>query len=321
MSRTSRVRSWLWLLGRVVVSVTLLWYVVTSVGLGTIVDHVLELPAWVLPISLGLAVLNIGISAYKWQLLLRLRDIHLPARTLFVYYYVGQFFNAFLPTSIGGDGVRMYYLDDRHGIGPDAVSSVVLERVTGLLSIFVFAGVGGVVLFDQLPSWLASAVVLGSVGGTAFFLLVLFDRRVRRLLDATVFRVGHLGLGDRLAAVHDALMDYRGRTRGLGLALGLSLLFRLIVVVNTTVVAVGIGMDIPLGYYVVIVPVVEVLLLVPVSIQGFGVRETSYLHLFGAVGADAGLAVVLGVVMQLVLAVFNNLLGGVVYVLEGVWSS
>lgn len=320
MSPTSRTRSRLSLAGRIVVSAGLLWYVVSTVGLATIVEHVLELPAWVLPIALGLAVLNIVISTYKWRLLLRLRGIDLPVRTLFVYYYVGQFFNAFLPTTIGGDGVRMYYLHDRHGTGADAVSSVVLERVTGLVSVFVLAGLGAVVLFDRLPRWLATGVVLGATLGTTLALLVLFDRRVRSLLDVTVFRLPHLDLGDRLAGIHDALMDYRDRRRGLAIALGLSLLFRFIVVANTVVVAAGLGMDLSPWYFVVIVPVVEVLLLVPVSIQGVGVRETAYLHLFTAVGADAGLAVVLGVVMQLVLGVFNNVLGGAIYVLEGLRS-
>lgn len=317
MSRRRTAIRWLWVGGRIVLSVGLLWYVLTNVGVGTIVDHVLAVPPWVGVIALMLAFVNIAISAYKWQLTLRLRGIDLPWRELFMYYYIGQFFNAFLPTTIGGDSARMYYLYDRHPVGQDAVSSVVIERATGLLSVFLLAGAGGLVLAGRIPALLAAGIVLGCGVGTIFALGVLFSRRLRALLGRTVYRIKHLDVGDRLAAVHDAVLTYRDRPRELVGLLAISLVFRGIVVINTFIVANGLGMDVALGYFLVIVPVVEMLLLIPISIQGFGVRETTYLYLFTAVGAAEGVAVTLGIVMQLVLTVFNNLVGAVFYIVDG----
>ncbi len=317
MSTSSRVRDRLWLALRLVVSGGLLAYVVTSVGLSTIVDHLTALPWWAVVIPLGLAVLNVVISSYKWLLVLRLRGIDIPLRSLYLYYYIGQFFNAFLPTTIGGDGARMYYLYDRHEVGPDAASSVIVERATGLLSVFALAGLGGVFLLGRLSTTLVAAVVLGATVGIACSLWLLFDTRARWLFDRTVFRVEAFDLGSRLRSVHEAIWEYRSNPVGLLPIIGLSLLFRGVVVLNTYVVALGLGMDVPAGYFLVIVPLVELVLLVPISIQGFGVRETSYLYLFSAVGAAGELAVALGVVMQLVLGIFNNVVGGLVYVFDG----
>lgn len=317
MSRRGDAIQWLWVLGRVALSIGLLWYVLTNVGLDTIVDHVLAVPAWVAATALVLAFVNIAISAYKWQLTLRLRDIDLPWRELFVYYYIGQFFNAFLPTTIGGDSARMYYLYDRHPVGQDAVSSVVIERATGLVSVFLLAGIGGIVLAGRISSMLAAGIVLGSAIGILIAAGILFSRWLRALLDRTVYRIQRLDIGHRLGAVHDAVLTYRDRPRALLVLIGISLVFRGIVVLNTIIVASGLGMDVSLGYFLVIVPVVEILLLIPISIQGFGVRETTYLYLFTAVGATEGVAVALGIVMQLVLTVFNNLVGAVFYIMDG----
>lgn len=317
MSPTTRLRDRLWLALRVAVSGGLLIYIIYSVGLDRILDHLDELPAWSIVAALGLATLNVAISSYKWQLVLRLRDLQVPFRHLYRYYYVGQFFNAFLPTTIGGDGARMYYLHNRHDVGPDAASSVVIERATGLLSVFALAGTGGLVLTGQLADVLVIAVVGGSVAGMAFSLWLLFDPRARAIFEATVFRVDSFDIGPRLRAVHESIWEYRSDPLGLLPVIGLSLVFRGVVVLNTYVVARGLGMDVPFGYFLVIVPLVELVLLVPVSIQGFGVRETSYLYLFGAVGASGDVAVALGIAMQLVLGVFNNVVGGLVYILDG----
>ena len=111
-----------WMLLRVAFSAALLWFVLASVGVGSVVSNLTVLPPSVLALAAALAAFNVALSAYKWQLLLAVKDIDLPFRTLFVYYYVGQFFNAFLPTMVGGDGARIYYLHDNHDAGADAAS-------------------------------------------------------------------------------------------------------------------------------------------------------------------------------------------------------
>lgn len=309
-----------WTIVRVVLSVALLWFILSSVGIDAVVSNLAVLPPAVLAVALGLAVFNVALSTYKWQLLLAIKDIRLPFRTLFTYYYIGQFFNAFLPTMIGGDGVRIYYLHDAHGAGADAASSVIVERLTGLMSVLAIGGFATLLLRSRLPTTVVATVLLVCVLGVSFLLALLFTSFGRRLFERTLFGIERFDLGDRLASVYDAVSAYRRSGRALGPVLVLSVLFRLVLVANNYVVAVGLGMDVPFAYFLVFVPLVELLLLVPVSIQGFGVRETTYVYLFGAVGASAGISLTLGVVMGLVLGVFNNLLGGVVYAFSGIRS-
>ena len=309
-----------WVLLRVTFSAALLWFVLASVGVGSVASNLSVLSPSLLLLALALAVFTVALSAYKWQLLLAIKGIGLPFRTLFTYYYVGQFFNAFLPTMVGGDGVRIYYLHNNHDTGADAVSSVVVERLTGLVSVLAIGGVATVLLSDRLPAAVVAAVLLVCVPGVAFLLALLFTSTGRRLFDRTVFGIERFALGDGLASVYDAIAAYRHAGGALVPVLAASMLFRLVLVANNYVIAVGLGMNVPFAYFLVFVPLVELLLLVPVSIQGFGVRETAYVYLFGAVGTSSDVSLTLGVVMGLVLGVFNNVVGGVVYAASGLRS-
>jgi hypothetical protein len=312
-----RLRGVLSLGARLAISVFLLWFVVSRVGLDTLLGHLRGLHPAVLLAAVLLSVAGVGISAVKWRVLLSAKGISLSVLAAWIYYYIGQFFNAFLPSVIGGDSARMYYLYAHTNNGTTSVSSVVVERLLGLYSILCVVVVGLLVGSDLVPGGLAGAVLLGCAVGIVVLPAALFTEWFRPLLGATVFRVDTLDVGRRLERVYTDIYSYRDARRALFVALLLSFLFRVALVLSNYVVAMGLSIDVPLVYFFVFIPLVELLLFLPISIQGFGVRETAYLYVFGAVGVADGLALAFGVVMQLILQVVNNLIGGVVYFLYG----
>lgn len=313
--KKTTVRGRLLLGVRVLISLSLLVWILGQVDVQRLLANLSGLPPAVLLGALALSVFNVAISAYKWGLLLSTRDVEVSFPRLVGYYYVGQFFNAFLPTMIGGDSMRAYYLHRSHDTGNDSVSSVVVERLTGLLSVLVVGGLATLVLRERLPNFVVATVVGVSLPGGLVLFALLFTGRGRSIFANTIFRLPWFDLGERLAEVYDSIRAYRDAGHALLPVIALSFLFRAIVIGNHYLVAWGLGIDVPVVYFFVFVPLVELLLILPVSIQGFGVRETAYVYLFGSVGVASSLALTLGVVMQLVLAVFNNVLGGVVYLL------
>lgn len=301
---------------RLVVSGVLLWFVVSRIGLDALVRNVATLPVRYVGGAVALSVLNVAISAWKWQILIGIKDMSIPYATMFKYYYIGQFFNAFMPTAIGGDTARMYYAYTDLGAETDAVSSVVMERFTGLFVILLLGGGGAVAVRGQLPPLLSGLVVAGSALGLGLLAAILFTDLLRPLLARTMFVIGPYRIGERLERVYRSITDYRHAGRELLLVFGLSALFRLVLIVNNYLVSLGLGMDVSFVYFLVFIPLAELILFVPISIQGFGVRETTYVYLFGTIGAATGTALSLGVVMQLVLGVLNNLIGGGAYLVH-----
>jgi uncharacterized protein (TIRG00374 family) len=305
-------RSVLSTLGRVCVSVLLLWFVVSQVGVTSLVENIAGLPRQILVIAAIFSVINVGISAWQWRVLLRCKCIARSYLSILKYYYIGQLFNAFLPTAIGGDTARMYYAYTDFDADADAVSSVAVERLTGLAVIFLFGGVGAAVVADRLPNLVAGSLITVSIGGLTILSLALFTDILRSILKRTTFRLEFRRIGHRFEQVYSSIGEYRGNTRSLVKVILLSAVFRIILVVNHYLVTLDLDIEISFIYFVILI------LFTPVSIQGFGVREASYVYLFTGVGATAGTALTLGVIMQLILGVLNNILGGGIYVVHSV---
>lgn len=309
----SRCRSALPTVLRIAVSIGLLAFIARSLGIDTIADGLTKMDPRHFLLALFLSIIGILVSAWKWKLILDSKKIHQPFTYLLSYYYIGQFFNAFMPTAVGGDSARMFFLYRDSDVGVDSFSSVFVERIAGLLSIFLIGAVAAIFSIGHLPRQVTGIVLLAAFTGTAGLLTLFFTDLLTPVLDATVFKIGVGEIGNRAASLYESIHEYRGTGRILFVVLGISVVIRLANVVINYVLALGLGLRIPFVYFLIFIPITELLLFIPVSIQGFGVREASYAYLFGVAGATMTGAVTLGIVMQ-ILRVANNLIGGCVYI-------
>jgi hypothetical protein len=262
-----------------------------------------------------LSLILVPVSAAKLWLLIEAGGGTVTYRGVVAYYYIGHFFNAFLPTSFGGDVAKSYYLHRDTAMGVDAVAAVVWDRFTGLLAVTILTLVASAVGLIVAPNdvFLGTAAVATALLVPAGLLVLRHDAvpsperwlpDLPRLLQ---------GIADRLGEFVEHAGDpaYRGVLPG---AVGIALGYRLLLVAINLVVARGLGIDVAVVYFLVVVPVAELVMFLPISIQGFGVREITYATLFGLVGVATGPAVALALLMQLVLRLLHNLIGGGVYV-------
>ena len=118
---------------QVAFSLALLSYLIVRVGPAQIIATLVAInPAWY-AIALALFLLNVVLRAYRWHILLRSLDDRPSLPYLIYLYFVGYFFNNFIPTGFGGDVAKVLSLRQNYGRGTDALSSVVMDRLTGLL--------------------------------------------------------------------------------------------------------------------------------------------------------------------------------------------
>jgi uncharacterized protein (TIRG00374 family) len=253
---------------------------------------------WLLAVALY--VVNQVLSAVRWQWLSRPLGIRRGLGQHLSYYFIGMFFNLVLPTSVGGDVVRAWYLDGGSGKRLAAFLSVFLDRFSGLLVLLAVACVAVACCPLALPPWLTWSVwaLVGSalLGITGVSLLAAWLRKS----DAAALAPPS-GLGGKLLAMFrrftvglaEAVVLYRRSPR---LLLETTVLSLLVQVGNVWVVwAIGAGLaaPVPASFYYILVPLVALLQLLPISIGGHGVREASMIFLLGTVGVGAGVAVTL----------------------------
>lgn len=256
------------------------------------------------------------LTGMRWRRLLAVQGVHIRLWFLFRSCIAANFFKQFMPSTIGGDPVRAY--DSWRGGASKsiAVSTLVVDRLLGLviLALFVVVAMGlagsAFLQIPLLPLWIGG--LTAALAGVVWMIFAP-PRSIRNLGSGFMTRVpGPLRrIGERVLHSVDA---FRGKWRTLLVSLGLSILLQVNVVVFYYFIGRAMGFDIPLLLYFGIVPLATFVMLLPISINGIGVREAAFIALLGTASADvqADKAVAFAW-LEYGIFLFHGVLGGVLY--------
>ena len=262
-----------------------------------------------LAVALVLYLVGIVVRAYRWQILLSALGIDIPLANLTVLYFVGTFFNNILPTGIGGDVVRVYELSKQSKRPIESVGTVLLDRATGLLVLFLIALMALVFSYHLIAPNIAAAILLLCLGSWAGLGLAL----KRDWLE----RWGLLRIMDKIKQVRELYESVTAcGLKAIGGALAISLVFNVLLIAVNYLIALSLGVNIPIWYFLLFIPLISFLLVLPISLSGLGVREGGYIYLFAQAGLSAPLALAMSLLFY-ALNVVTGLIGGVLYAFEG----
>ena len=256
-----------------------------------------------------LYVLSLVVRAFRWFVLVRGLDPHVPFGRLLRLYFVGQFFSTFLPSIYGGDVIRALELTQDTDSSA-AIGTVLLDRLTGLM---MLALMGLIVLPFQAAMmepwlvWTMLAMMLAVlIGGT-----LLIEGHV--LLWLTGWLPSRLSLAGQgtMAKIYAAITGC-GWGAVLG-AFGVSIVFNVINVLINWLCGLAVDTGITLAHFFAISTLFSIAGMIP-SIGGWGVRETVSTLVFASVSDEKAAA--WGVALNLV-TLAAGLVGGVVYAFEG----
>ncbi|MNS13992.1 hypothetical protein D3C72_455970 [compost metagenome] len=251
------------------------------------------------------------LNVLKWQVLNRAQGLELPFRKLLDVYYMGMFFNTFLPSGFGGDALRAYELSRLTNRAGSSLSSVVIDRYTSLYSLIALAGVAILMAPMDLRVVPSSLVLLLCALGIGGFVILLQDRWIRMAL-----RIPALAKHAKLAAIVDEMATsaafLRKGKRAIGLSLGISLLFQFLTIVEHYMFMLALGLQVPFSYVVLFIPILTFVASLPISINGLGVREGGYAFFLGKVGVEPAAAVSVGLI-SLAMLILSGLWGALVY--------
>lgn len=287
------------LLARGAVTGGLVSLVLWRLDLGALAARATSLdPAWT-ALAFALVLLAIAVSAWKWGVVLAWRGRPLPYARLVRHYLVGLFFNNLLPTSVGGDAVRAWETSRDTGEAPEAVGSVITERLVAGAALGITALVGlPFVDADGRLVLLVLAFLAVDLGLVALFLV---PRVAEDVVAATLPR--------RLAAAKDAARDTVAVVRAslrsprlfakVGVA---SVAFQLLVAAVNAALFQAMGAPVGLGRCVVYTPMIFTVTMLPVSLSGLGVREAAYWWFFSRDGVGEADAVAASLCFFIVVA-------------------
>jgi uncharacterized protein (TIRG00374 family) len=230
------------------------------------------------------------VMAYKWGLLLRVAGVASPMPRIIAIFYQANFVGTFLPSHVGGDVLRAYWVMKDSGIGHPVAASLLVERILGLVSAVNWAILGGTVFAIALwPAraglWLGLAVLAGLAANLLFASLL--SRRVHR------FVLGHLGrFAHRKPArlLHDfaaACAEFGRDRRALAVNLGLTLFEQSLQMLLICSIAASIGVQAEPIAFAAATTLYMLLVRVPIAPDGWGVGELAAIGVFSLIDVGA----------------------------------
>ena len=268
-----------------------------------------------LSIALLLTLAGIVLSALRWQRVLEVLGVHAGLRRLLSHYLAGQFVSNVLPTTIGGDVLRVTRLSRDTGESPKTFASVVLERLTGWL-VLPLISVTGFVVNPALQhlgraTQVAAGMAVVTLLALSIVLLAVADPRIggrfaasdgwRRFAGAV-----HLGL-DRLKRDPAAALNV--------LLVGFA--YQLVLVLAAVAAAQALGLHhVGLTALLAFFPAVAIAQVLPIGISGLGVREGAFVLFLGPLGVRAQDAIALGLLLY-ALNLSVSLLGAPAFAVGG----
>jgi len=257
-----------WLL-RVIVTVGILAYLSTTLDMGAAARAVVAVRPLYLIAVLLLVALDRSVMILRWVLLLRASGASITARHAAAIFLVSSFVGSFLPAGIGGDAARAWGLTRVTANTSEALASVAVDRLLGILAI-VTMGILGVLVWSPgtRAGWTMGAAVgvLLAVSLAAFWA----DRLARFLVPS---RLHDGALARRLLRVTDAVSRYRGRGSVLAHVMLWSFVVQLLRIAQAYLLGLGLAISVPFRYYLVFMPIGLLMLLLPISISGFGLPQ------------------------------------------------
>ncbi len=292
-------------------------YLVWKIDVGTTIDVLRDASPWWFALAVAIMILTTVPMALRWQWLLASQGMRerLPwlTRAYLVAYAAGQI----LPTSIGGDAVRIVETSRRHPARLGAISAIVLlERALGGAATVLLGALGFVLAIGRYDVgaylWLEGAFVLG----TLLLAFLFFSRTARPILRWTQPLLARLRLERPVRSLYDGVHIFREHGRLLAGVFALTVAVQAVRVLAIWATARAVGIDLSPRIFYVMGPLFFLVLLVPFTLNGFAVREAFFVSFLGSVGIDAEAAFAAGFLFFLV-ATSLAVLGGAVLLWEG----
>lgn len=292
----------------------LIWRVPDIEASEVVPELTLRTGLW-LAVAMALTLAGLVLSALRWQRVLDVLGLHAGLRRLLSHYLAGQFVSNVLPTTIGGDVLRVTRLSKETGESPKTFASVVLERLTGWLVLPIISVIGFAVNPPLQHLGRATQVALGLAFVTLLALGILLyavaDQRIGGRFEARD------GWRRFASAVHLGLDRLKRQPGAAANVLLVGFAYQLVLVLAAVAAAQALGVR-PAGLTALLAffPAVAIAQVLPIGISGLGVREGAFVLFLGPLGVASQDAIALGLLLYL-LNLGVSLLGAPAFAVGG----
>jgi len=282
------------LLLKILVSGSLLALIFLRIDKESLIESIRILDLRYAPVIVILLILNYVVGAFRWKsLLVHKNSDRVGIPYLINLYFIGAFFNNFMPTTIGGDVYKVYKLGKKINSTVDSFSATFMERFTGVIALVLISVVS---LVQLLGLW-------GAILLVGFILSILVGFIVLSFLSTKY---------EKLKKIYDSITLYRKHGKVIFWAFITSFLIQLFAIFTQYFVFKALGIDLPIVYSMVIFPIITLASFFIPSLNGIGVQDALYMRFFLTVGVVEPASLSASIIYHL-FRLGVSLIGGVLY--------
>ena len=280
---------------KVIVSLGLITLLVNQVDFNKIVNILKNVDITMIIYALILLIIQVFIATTRWQFVLKCQKIMLDYKNTLKILWSGLFFNQAMPSSVGGDVIRGYYLKKQGITLGRATLGVLMDRLFGMTGLVLLVVASLPLLFGLISDSVARSGVLFIALGVSLALLFIFftDKLPGNFSHLRVIR-GFYSLSQE--GRHCISKNYNGL-----IIMIMSILIHLISVIAVMTMAIGLGINVEWGGILLMIPLTSLIMVVPISIAGWGVREGVMVVGFGYLGVAPEAALALSILYGLLI--------------------
>jgi uncharacterized protein (TIRG00374 family) len=325
----SRVLNTLSLVLRISVAIGAMAWVLLGTDWSLLTQIFMRMSLWLFGLCVAVFILGQVLLAVRWWLLLWVQEIPMKIGMAIKLHLLGLFYNNIMPSALGGDLLRAWYVTKHTDKRLVAALSVLVDRAVAMASMLVMVLVVYLCLVRghpmQLPQnagpsehvgsyqWVWVIAAIGGVIAVLLCLAFLFKRTRQALVGLWLLAWSHIFVAVRTAK--DSVVLYCSKPLVLAAAMGLTITLQSVIIVTFWVLGRSLGIDTPVRYYFIIFPATWLLSALPISIAGIGLLEGGVVVLFTRLaGVPVGPATALALCQRFVW-MFASLPGGIIHLL------
>lgn len=296
-----------------IVAVGLLWFLLSNADWGEMQRALVQADTGSLLVATLLGIATFAMGIVRWRVLLRVFGVDFPLLPLVRLTLEGTTVNLLVPGGFAGDITRAIGIRGRLRHAGDAVSSVVTDRLMGLLGFVLFALIALALKWSLLND---AAIALPVMLLCCLLFTVVALCYSRGLLALMVALLKHVPFVKNIAdLVAEGLLRHRSGSRTLILAFAFTLVAHFLQILTTWMIGLSLGVSVGLITYILYVPIIALLAAVPMSHFGMGLREGGFVLMLGLSGVSSELALLLSIIFS-VIAIFLPALVGAIIILS-----
>jgi uncharacterized protein (TIRG00374 family) len=306
----------IFVLVKILVSLVILFLLFKNTDTGLFFETITSINPIFFVLAILLFVTSQVISTYRWSLFLRYGGLDMSYFKLLSLYFIGMFFNNFLPTAVGGDLVKGYFLYKASGKGGISLASIFVDRYVGFASLVVLAFIALFLGYSYISDTLLPWFVLLFICLFSLVSLFLWIEKLHNWAFFVLDKITFFNINEKIEKFYQALMNYRKYPQVLMTGLGISLILQTLGVLTFYVISKGFGMTVPLLLFFLFIPLALTVSMIPVSLAGLGLREGAFVFLFAKIGVSSASALSLSLTWFIVV-VISSLFGCIEYIRMG----